>query len=169
MDKKEAIETANSIVVEKYPSLNWNANLFDIKVLKNSKHVLVEFHRVIKFIPLGSQESDFVFDLKVDITENIVMPFDFGRNLQQLAPLKEPSELLRTYLRKLKLPRGGFIHTINETSECYKILISNKYAFAKYCIDKMTGEQCQAPIEGSHFVENEPIGLPDIDPYVEIV
>ena len=146
---QKCIQQALDLLKEKH-GLEINTADFYCKVWRNAHTVAVEFTRIVRYVPLGSKEADFEYDIVVNLSNNTVLPFD-----EQI--LKRdfyvPSEKDLRSLDFIKEHFGPFStefeNTVTEEAEEYKISCTNEASYGLYSINKRTGEQGPA-IQGSY-------------------
>lgn len=168
LDKNQLIDQSNKIITSKYPEFVFDALLYEITVWKSSEKTIVKYRRIIRFTPLNKKDENLRYDFEVNLTTNKVLPFDFWGMDQFYFPTIEEQEKINFVTKAFGLPRFGFNTTIVESANMYNIYIDNEVAFGKYFIDKITGKECMASIEGSYAQMPDFPDLVDVDPLIEI-
>lgn len=135
---------------EKQPSIQINPDEYYIKVWRGAKGVSVDFTRIVRYVPLHSVQSEFEYDVIVNLVNKLILPFDKSFPNK---PFYVPSEQDAKALAFIKAHFGGFTsqfeNTICEEEDEYKISCTNEVAFGYYTINKKTGEQGNS-IQGSY-------------------
>lgn len=168
--KKALILEAQKLVGDSYPKLLIDTTQFSIEVWANSRTVMVKFKRIIRYVPLGKEESNFIYDFSVDLVKARVLPFkNFGVD-RFYFPTEQDQKNIEFVIEKFGLPHVGFINTILEMDTTFLIALENDVAFGRYYIDKITGLEAMPPLQGSYapmpFPENE---VQVDDPFIEII
>src|SRR5690606_35118573 len=121
------------------------------KVWRNTHSVAVEFTRIVRYVPLGSKETDFEYDIVVNLSTKTILPFE-GPILKR--EFYVPSEKDLVALLFIKEHFGtfssNFENTVIEEAEAYKISCINEASYGLYSINKKTGEEGPA-IQGSYI------------------
>lgn len=153
---QKRIQQALDLLEEQQPDLKINKADFHCKVWRNTHTVAVEFTRIVRYVPLGSKETDFEYDIVVNLSKKTVLPFEdpFFSGEFYL-----PSEKDRKALHFIKEHFGPFStefeNTVIEEAEEYRISCTNEVAYGHYSINKITGEKGPA-IQGSYTLPPDP-------------
>src|SRR5690606_3499901 len=132
---------------------------YEITVWANMTEVLVKFRRLIKFVPLNHEISDFEYNLVVNITTHKGSPFDDWFNINgYYYPSKEEKEKIKFVKKAYGLPHNGFENIVHEYEDLYKISLDNKVAYGRYSINKKTGA-VSTETQGSYMPE-PPLNAP---------
>jgi len=166
--KDKLIARASEIITSKYPQFILDPALYDVTAWENSKKTIVKYKRIIKFTPLKRKGENIHFDFEIDLTNNVISPFDFWGFEKFYFPTAEEQEKIDFVIQAFGLPHLGFNNRIVEDTYMYHILIDNKVAFGKYFIDKTTGKECMRSIQGSYTQPPNISELNDTDPLIEI-
>ncbi len=167
LKKDSLILLAHQILSDKYPSFKFDSKEYEITAWSNNEKTLVKFRRIIRFTPLVKRDDNLDFDFEVDLT-NRHTSFDTWGMDKFYIPTTEEQEKINFVIASFGLPRFGFNNSIVEDPDMYRITTSNKVAFGKYFIDKITGKECMGSIEGSYARKPDFPGLVNPDPLIEI-
>lgn len=164
--KSELIEMALDLLKEKKQSNYIDIADYSISTFKNSKEVIVQFERIIKFISEQDKNTKISYDINVNLLSKQCIPFDdsfFGE-------LYKPSEYDLKAFAFVKKHFGNlsseFTHTISETEEEYTIERTNEYSFGSYILSKKTGAII-SKLETSYLPSPKP-NFPNEDPLIEV-
>ena len=154
----------------KYP-LSFTSSDFEISVWANKKEILVKFKRLIKYIPKNIEESDYIYDLSVNVITKELDPIDTWGPDSFYIPSEQDAKNIEFVKKYFGLPIQGFENKVYEEEDMYCINTENEVAFGKYYIDKNTGEEAMPPMQGSYilkpFQETSEEEF-DKDPWIEI-
>lgn len=149
ISKNAIISLAKEVLKKKHPSLNVNFDDYKISILGDSKNTIVEFRKIIKYIPLAlNSEKSISYDLKVNLNTNEISPFDDVFDSEFYVETPEDKKALRYIKNHFSPLSSSFENTIEEKEEEYLISIDNEYSFGRYVLDKKTGKH-RVEIEGS--------------------
>jgi len=146
----ELIQLAFDLLNEKHPCLQIESSEYHIKVWRGKNGVIVDFTRLVRYIPLRLAKANLEYDLIVNLERKSISPFD--KKFSE-AQFYIPTEQDLEALEFIKNHFGGFSaefkNIINETSNEFKISCTNEVAFGYYTLDKTTGVQGPC-IQGSY-------------------
>jgi hypothetical protein len=170
---KTAIIQLSSIILEnECPQLNIRSSDFKITVWASKKEILVKYKRLIRYVPLNKEENNYIYDFSVNVISQKVPQVEFLGMDSLFIPTKEDLKNIEFVKKSFGLPYQGFDNTIYEKEDAYHICVDNDVAFGKYFIDKISGKETMAPMQGSYA----PMPIPprskdetDSDPLIEIV
>lgn len=152
LGKASIIESAFNILREnKQLTVDIIPSDYNISVWANSEKLLVKFIRKLKYIPINTH---YVYDLTVDMLTKKVSPFDdWYRCEKDLFYIPSEDDILKIeFVKKhCEVPVAHFDNCIYEEDDSWFIKITNKYAFRKFNMNKLTGE-ISFEIEGSYHV-----------------
>ncbi|MDR7212088.1 hypothetical protein [Flavobacterium piscis] len=166
--KKEIIQMAIAALKKKHPLLVLNFDDYAISVLGDSKNTLVEFKRIIRYVPLGTDpEKRSSYDITVNLNTNEILPFDDTFKTEFYIETKEDKKAIEFVNKNF----GGFFsdseNIIYEGEEDYFIDLQNQYSFGKYVVNKKTGI-AKPEIQGSWDPPTKPNLIEDLDVLTEI-
>lgn len=134
---------------------------YEITVWANKTEIIVKFRRLIKFIPLNHEISDFEYNLEVNLLTHKVSPFDDWHYMSEFyIPSKEEKEKIKFVKKAYGLPHKEFENVVYEDKDFYKIEIDNEVSFGRYSIDKKTGV-VSTETQGSYESES-PVNAPGV-------
>ena len=166
--KKEITNMAIFLLKEKHPLLSLDFNDYEIKVLGDSKNTLVEFKRIIRYVPLGTDsEKHFSYDIKVNLNTKEVLPFDDYFKSEFYIETKKDKKAIEFIKKNFGGFSSNFENTIYEGEEDYFIDINNQYSFGKYTINKKKGIK-KTEIQASYDPMPKPNINQDLDNLIEI-
>lgn len=168
LGKDSIIRTANNIIENKYPNLNVNLSDFEIKAWSNKENIIVKFKRLIKFIPLSNEQSDFEYDLSINIETKEIAPIDTWGINNFYIPTEEDLKKIQFVKEAFNLPHSGFDNEVLEKADFYVINLDNDVSYGRYRIDKVTGEELINSIQGSYVPNPNPDNIIEVDPLIEI-
>lgn len=167
--KKEIIKMAVALLKEKHPSLLLNFDDYESTVLGDSKNTLVEFKRIIRYIPFGTHhEKRFSYDIAVNLNTSEISPFDDHFKSEFYIETNEDKNAIEFVKKNFGGFSSGFENTIYEGEEDYFIDLKNQYSFGKYVVNKKTGEQ-KTEIQASYDPMQKPETIEDLDVFIEII
>ena len=166
--KKDIIEMAILLLKQKQPLLSLDFNDYESTVLGDSKNTLVEFKRIIRYIPLGlDPEKRFSYDITVNLNTNEILPFDDTFKAEFYIETQEDKKALTFIKKNFGVFSSNFTNTIHEGEKEYLISSDNKSSFGRYFLDKKTGKQGPA-IQSSYLPMPKPNAIEDLDILTEI-
>ncbi|WP_348800585.1 hypothetical protein [Flavobacterium adhaerens] len=166
--KDNAIQLALNLIKEKQPSLNISIQDFEIKVLANSKEILVQFRRIIRFVPLQIQKQQHVkYDITVDLIHNTISPFDDIIDSIFYVPTNSDLDAINFLQKKFGKEFSNFEVTILEEENNYLIHLENQHSYGIYTINKITGEK-ESSLESSYLIETRTNIASETDSFVEL-
>lgn len=166
--KKEIINMALVLLKKRQPSLQIDYNDYESTILGNNKKIIVEFRRIIRYIPLNIDlKEQFAYDITVNLNSGEILPFDDFFQSGFYIETKEDKKAL-AFIKKNSGPFfSDFKNTINEEEEDYFVVCQNKYSLEKYLLNKKTGEK-QAKLKMTLDPASKPDKAPDLDILSEI-
>lgn len=166
--KKDIIQMATALLKEKHSSLLLDFADYDVTVLGDSKNTLVEFKRIIRYIPLGiDPEKRFSYDITVNLNTGKISPFDDYFKSEFYIETKEDKKAINFIKKKFDIFSFEFENTIYEGEEDYFIDCRNQYSLGKYTVSKKTGIG-KPEIQASFDPMSNPIEIEDLDILTEI-
>lgn len=166
--KNAVIRIAKGIIEEKQPLLVLNFDDYDITVWVDSKNTLVEFKRVIRYVPLDTDpEKRFSYDLKVNLHTDGILPFDDTFESEFYIETEEDKKAIEFIKKNFGGFSANFENTVYEGEENYYIDIKNQYSFGKYAVNKRTGI-VNTEIQASYEPMIKPNIIEDFDVFMEI-
>jgi hypothetical protein len=166
--KKDIIKMAVVLLREKHPSLVLNFNDYESTVLGDSKNTLVEFKRIIRYIPFGTDpEKHFSYDITLNLNTKEISPFDDHFKSEFYIETKADKKAIEFVKKNFGGFSSGFENTIYEGEEDYFIDCKNQYSFGKYVVNKKTGEQ-KTEIQASYDPMPKPEKNDDLGIFLEI-
>ncbi len=170
LGKDSIIQMAYSIVDKKFPAIKVIPSDFEITAWANKSTILVKFRRLIRYIPDGKEEGDFIYDFSVDVINNEISPFDSWGADTFYVPSELDTENIEFVIKAFNLPVDGFINSVYENPDKYVIDLNNEVAFGRYYIDKVTGKEAENSFQGSYVPKPAPDfpGEIDKDPLIEL-
>lgn len=148
---QKVIQQALELLEEKQPGLEINRADFYCKVWRNTHSVAVELTRIVRYIPLGSKETDFEFDIVVNLSNKTILPFEDPFSGKFYVPSEKDLEALRFVKEHFGPFSTEFENAVIEEAEEYTISCTNEASFGHYSLNKNTGEGGPA-IQGSYSV-----------------
>ncbi|WP_163398805.1 hypothetical protein [Flavobacterium fluviatile] len=165
--KNAVIRIAKGIIEEKQPLLKLNFDDYETIVWVDSKNTWVEFKRVIRYIPLGTDpEKRFSYDITVNLNNDGISPFDDTFESEFYIETKEDKKAIEFIKKNFGSFSANFENTVYEGEENYYIDINNQYSFGKYAVNKKTGI-AKTEIQGSYEPMPKPV-IENPDDYTEI-
>lgn len=166
--ENKIIKIALALLKKKQPNLILDLNDYTSTVLGDSKNTLVQFIRVIRYIPLGMDpEKRISYDINVNLNTNKISPFDDTFESDFYIETKEDKKALAFIKKNTGNFTPDFENTIHEEKENYSIHTQNKYSLQIRLLNKKTGKE-----EISLNAHMDPIPQPniieDLDTLVEI-
>lgn len=166
--KKAIIEMGITLLEEKHPSLTLNFDDYESNVLGDSKNTLVEFKRIIRYVPVGTDpEKRFSYDITVNLNTNEIAPFDDYFKLEFYIETEEDKKAIEFIKKNFGGFSASFENTIHEGEKDYSITSTNKYSYGKYVLNKETGEK-KATMQGSYMPMPAPNAFEDLNIFTEI-
>ena len=142
LGKEGIIQLAFKIIKEKELPYKINPEDYKITVWANKTEVLVKLNRLIKYVPLGSNEFDYEYNMSVNIINHKVDPFESILYKNNFYTASKADKKNIEFLKKhTTLPYSGFENTIVETENTFEIHINNDTNIAIIYIDKTTGKE----------------------------
>ncbi len=163
VDKKTIINSAKDILKQKYPDLHFNACDFDISAWNNDAELITIFKRNIRFVPLHALESDFQYNLTVNVTTQEIYPLDIWGITRFYMPTEAEAKKIGFISHKFNLPFSGFDNTLVEKEDCYEVYINNDMAYSIYYLDKTTGKEIKESLMGSYYQDPKHVLVEEID------
>lgn len=165
--KKAIIEMGITLLKEKNPSLKFNFNDYENNVLGDSKNMLVEFKRIIRYVPFGTDpEKRFSYDITINLNTNEVSPFDDYFKSEFYIETPKDKKAIAFIKKNFGGFSANFENTIYEGEEDYFIDSKNQSSFGKYTVNKRTGI-VKTEIQASYESMPKPI-IENPDGYSEI-
>lgn len=166
--KNAVIRIAKGILQKEQPSLTLNFDDYEITVLGDSKNTVVEFKRVIRYVPLGTDpEKRFSYDITVDLNSTEISPFDDTFKKEFYIETKKDKKSIEFVKKHFGGFSSDFYNTIHEGEEEYSVSRENQYSCGKYAVNKKTGE-VKVEIQGSYEPMPKPNMPEDQDFFTEI-
>lgn len=140
--KKEIVNMAIVLLKKRQPSLQIDYDDYESTILGNSKKIVVEFRRIIRYIPLDIDlKAQYAYDITVNLNSGEILPFDdFFKSGFYTETIEDKKAL--AFIKKNSGPFfSDFKNTIKEQKEDYFIVCQNKYSLEKYLLNKKTGER----------------------------
>ena len=166
--KQDCILKALTLFKSKYPKLKFNKADYDIRVWKQNHLFKVQFERKVVFLSIGKKNENYDSDFEVFLADEQISPLDWFGVDRFYTPTKEEELKTEFVCRCLNLPVDTFKHIIEEQEDKYCIYMDNEVAFARYFIDKQTGEEVMSPIQGSYNTSPDFKVVPDSNDWVEV-
>lgn len=161
----ELIQLAFDLLNEKQPSLKIDSSEYHIKVWRGKNGVIIDFARLVQYIPLRLAGANLEYDLLINLVRKSIFPFD--KEFSE-AQFYIPTEQDLEALEFIKNHFGGFTaefkNIIYENETEYTISCTNEVAFGHYTLDKTTGIQGPC-IQGSYEPMRYPFGKKE-DPFM---
>ena len=166
--KNAVIRIAKGILQKEQPSLTLNFDDYEITVLGDSKNTVVEFRRIVRYVPLGTDpKKHFSYDVTVNLNTNKVSPFDDTFQDEFYIETDEDKKAIEFVKKNFGGLTSDFENTIYEGAADYYIDIKNKYSFGKYIVNKKTGV-AKTEIQASSEPASRPKNIEALDAFVEI-
>lgn len=166
--KNAVIRIANGIIEEKQPLLKLNFDDYETIVWVDSKNTLVEFKRIIRYIPFGTDpEKGFSYDIKVNLNTSEILPFDDFFKSEFYIETEHDKKAIAFIKKNFGDFSTNFENTIYEGEEDYFIDMKNQYSFGKYKVNKKTGI-VKTEIQASYEPMIKPNIIEDFDVFTEI-
>jgi hypothetical protein len=164
-DNEEFIQLALTLVNERHPFIDLNTEEYDCKVWRGINGIAVNFNRIIRYVPIGKNDQDFEYDIIVNLTQKIILPFEKPfLNRKFFIPSDEDLKAIAFIKKYFGVFSPDFENLIIEEAEEYKISCTNDASYGYYTLNKKTGKQGSA-LQGSYL----PMTKPDIDGFDEIM
>lgn len=143
------INIAKDLLREAQPLLDFND--YCSFVLSDSNYSVVQFKRIIRYFPLGTNpEKRISYDIKVNLNTNKISPFDDILKSEFYIETKEDKKALEFVKKNFGILGCDFENTIYETAQGYLICCDNQYGFRRYDLNKKTGEYALVDEFSSH-------------------
>ena len=140
-DNQELIQQAVDLLKERQPNIGFNKADFHCKVWRNRYSVAVEFTRIVRYVPMGSEVTAFEYDIIVNLTSKVILPFEKSiLNREFYVPTEKDLKALRFILEHLGPFSPDFENTVIEEAEAYKISCINEGSSGHYSIKKNRGK-----------------------------
>jgi len=166
--KKEITKMAAVLLNKKHPTLRVDFDDYESTVSGDSKNTLVEFKRIIRYVPFGADpEKRFSYDITVNLNTSEISPFDDHFKSEFYIETNEDKKAIEFVKKNFGGFSSGFENTIYEGEEDYLIDLKNQYSFGKYVVNKKTGEQ-KTEIQASYNPMPKPETIEDLDVFIEI-
>lgn len=166
--KNAVIRIAKGILQKEQPLLTLNFDDYESSVLGDSKNTLVEFKRIIRYVPIGTDpEKRFSYDITVNLNTNEISPFDDTFKSEFYIETKEDKEAIEFVKKNFGGFTSDFYNTIYEGEEVYSVALENQYSFGKYAVNKTSGV-VKVEIQGSYEPMPKPNMQEDQDFFTEI-
>lgn len=166
--KANAIKLAYTLIEEKQPGIIINPKDFEIKVLANSKEIVVQFRRIIRYVPLRFQAKNQIkYDITVNLIQNMISPFDDILESTFYIPTDKDLEAIAFVQKNFGIFSPDFETTVYEEDDYYAIHMENQYSYGRYKINKKTGEE-EPSIQGSYLPIAKTLFSPEADVLLEI-
>ncbi|WP_163395559.1 hypothetical protein [Flavobacterium limi] len=138
--KKEIIDMAVALLNKRQSLLKLDFNDYETVVSADTKNTLVEFKRIIRYMPFGTDpEKRFSYDITVNLSTNEISPFDDFFKSEFYIETKNDKKAIAFVKKNFGVFSTSFENTIYERKEDYFIDIRNPYSFGKYAVNKTTG------------------------------
>ncbi|PXY47009.1 hypothetical protein [Flavobacterium hydrophilum] len=168
ISKKTIIDMAVALLNKRQPSLQLNFEDYETKVLGDSKNMLVEFKRIVRYVPFGTDpEKRFSYDITVNLNTTEILPFDDFFKSEFYIETEKDKKAIEFVKKNFGGFSSGFENTIYEREEDYFIDLKNQYSFGKYVVNKKTGEQ-KTEIQASYDPMPKPEAIENPDVFIEI-
>ena len=151
LGKSKIIELAFNLIESKFPGLKIIPEDFEITVWANSKEVIVKFRRRVRYYPMNKKEQDFTYDLSVNLISKEIDPIESWGIDEFYIPTEDDLKNIKFVKESFGFPEQGFNISISEKEDSYYIGVTNKVAYGKYYIDKITGKETTGSIQGSYI------------------
>jgi len=168
--KKRIIDMAVTLLNKKQPLLKLDFNDYETTVLGDSKNTLVEFRRIIRYVPFGTDpENRFSYDITVNLNTNEISPFDDDKFFKSefYIETNEDKKAVKFLKKNFDIFSPDFENTVYEGEEDYYIDRKNQYSFGKYSVNKKTGIG-KPEIQASYERMPQPDFTKDLDIFIEI-
>lgn len=164
-ENEEFVQLALILVNQRFPFIEIKKEEFDCKVWRGENGIAVDFTRIIRYVPIGKNESDLEYDIIVNLTNKIILPFEKPiLNREFHIPSDADLKSLEFIKKHFGIFSSAFKNTIIEEAYEYKISCTNDSSYGYYTLNKKTGEQGGA-LQGSYI----PMQKPDLDDFNEMI
>lgn len=155
-NNQDHILRALEIVKEKQPNMHIKTDDYYIQVWRGANGVLVDFTRIVQYIPMDKMNEQLHFDIAINLTNQEIIPFD---NSEFHGSFYVPSDTDLISLEFIKKHFGvfspSFKNVIHEEADEYKISCTNEASYGYYTLNKKTGVQGPS-IRGSYMPMQKP-------------
>jgi len=155
-ENEEFIQLAVALVNERHPFIDLHTEEYDCKVWRGINGIAVDFTRIIRYVPIGKNEREFEYDIIVNLTKKVIMPFEKPiLNRKFFIPSDEDLKSIAFIKKHFGIFSPQFKNIIIEESEEYKISCTNDASYGYYTLNKKTGKQGGA-LQGSYIPIQKP-------------
>jgi hypothetical protein len=155
-ENEEFVHLALILINQRYPFIEINKEDYVCKVWRGENGIAVDFTRIIRYVPIGKNEQNFEYDIIVNITDKIILPFEKPiLNKAFYIPTDADLKSLAFIKKHFGVFSSQFENTIIEEAEEYKISCKNDASYGYYTLNKKTGEQGGA-LQGSYLPMKKP-------------
>lgn len=162
-NNQDHIVRALEIVKKKQPNIHIQTDDYYIQVWRGANGVLVDFTRIIQYIPMDKTYEQLYFDIVVNLKNQEIIPFDNSEFHGSFYAYTDKDLIALEFIKKnFGVFSPSFKNMIHEEADEYKISCTNEASYGYYTLNKKTGQQGPS-LQGSYI----PMQKPNLDNLLE--